>query len=192
VTEAGRPFAFLDASALYPSLLRNILMRLAMRDLFRAFWSERVQDEWTRSVLRDRPHLSPDSVRRTRRLMEENIDDASVSGYEYLIDSVSLPDSDDRHVLAAAIHCRANTIVTANLRHFPNSALSIHGIEAQHPDVFIIGRLRSKPNDVVGCLRALRGDLARPPMTSNELIAALSRQGLLATAKALGAFVDAL
>jgi predicted nucleic acid-binding protein len=192
VIDAGRPFAFLDASALYPSLLRNILMRLAMRDLFRALWSERVQDEWTRSVLRDRPHLSPDSVRRTRRLMEENIDDASVSGYEYLIDSVSLPDSDDRHVLAAAIHCQANTIVTANLRHFPNSALSIHGIEAQHPDVFIIGRLRSKPNDVVGGLRALRGDLARPPMTSNELIAALSRQGLLATAKALGAFVDAL
>jgi len=53
-----RPRAFLDASALYPALLRNILMRLALRDLFRAFWSERVQDEWTRAVMRNRTHLS--------------------------------------------------------------------------------------------------------------------------------------
>jgi len=96
--------AFLDASALYPSLLRNILMRLAMRDLFRAFWSQRVQDEWTRAVLRDRPHLPTASIERTRRLMDENIDDASVSGYEPLIETITLPDADDRHVLAAATH----------------------------------------------------------------------------------------
>ena len=43
MTDAQRPSAFLDASALYPALLRNILMRLALDDLFRAFWSERVQ-----------------------------------------------------------------------------------------------------------------------------------------------------
>jgi len=79
-------------------------MRLAMRDLFRAFWPMRVQDEWTRAVLRNRPHLSSGSVQRTRRLTDENIDDASVSGYEHLIESITLPDAHDRHVLAAATH----------------------------------------------------------------------------------------
>jgi len=44
-----RPLAFLDANVLYPALPRNILMRLARRDLFRAFWSDRVHDEWTGS-----------------------------------------------------------------------------------------------------------------------------------------------
>ena len=132
MSEDGRPWAFLDASALYPSLLRNILMRLATRDLFRAFWSQRVQEEWTRAVLRNRPQLSSASIERTRRLMDENIDDASVSGYEPLIETITLPDADDRHVLAAAIHCGASIIVTANLRDFPAKTLAHHDIEARH------------------------------------------------------------
>ena len=173
MNEDRRPWAFLDASALYPSLLRNILMRLALRDLFRAFWSERVQDEWTRAVLRDRPHVSPAAIERTRRLMDENIDDANVGGYEHLIETVTLPDVDDRHVLAAAIHCGANIIVTANLRDFPSEALAAHGIEAQHPDAFILDLFRTSPSEVVAALRELRGDLVNPPMTASDLLGAL-------------------
>jgi len=117
------PSAFLDASALYPSLLRNILMRLARRDAYRAFWSARVQEEWARAILRNRPQLTPEKISRTQRLMDAEIDDANVAGYEFLIESIRLPDADDRHVLAAAIHCGAKIIVTANLRDFPASAL---------------------------------------------------------------------
>jgi hypothetical protein len=185
-------WAFLDASALYPSLLRNILMRLALRDLFRAFWSERVQDEWTRSVLRDRPHLSPAAIDRTRRLMDENINDANVSGYEHLIATITLPDVDDRHVLAAALHCGATIIVTANLRDFPNEALAAHGIEAQHPDAFIFDLFKTSPNEVVAALRELRADLVNPPMAASDLLAAMTRQGLPTTAKALSGFIDEL
>jgi PIN domain len=192
MSEDERPWAFLDASALYPSLLRNILMRLAMRDLFRAFWSERIQDEWTRAVLRNRPHLPTASIERTRRLMDENIDGASVSGYEPLIETITLPDADDRHVLAAAIHCGASIIVTANLRDFPRDALSSYSIEARHPDTFILGLLSDSPDEVIDALRELRGDLVNPPMTASELLAALARQGLAASAEALGAFRDAL
>jgi predicted nucleic acid-binding protein len=130
VKEEPRPTAFLDASALYPALLRNILMRLAVDDLFRAYWSERVQDEWTQAILRDRPDLPRAQIERTRRLTDEAIDGAIVSGYEPLIETIALPDVDDRHVLAAAIHCGASVIVTANLRDFPREILSLHGIEA--------------------------------------------------------------
>jgi len=105
MTGGEPPSAFLDASALYPSLLRNVLMRFALRDLFHAFWSARVQYEWTTAVLRDRPLLERAQIDRTRRLMDEQIDDANVSDYEHLIDTITLPDVDDRHVLAAAIHC---------------------------------------------------------------------------------------
>jgi len=192
MNEDQRRWAFLDASALYPSLLRNILMRLALRDLFRAFWSERVQDEWTRSVLRDRPHISAVSVARTRRLMEDNIEDASVSGYEHLIGTVTLPDVDDRHVLAAAIHCGATIIVTANLRDFPSDVLAAHDIEAQHPDAFILDLFRTSPSEVVAALRELRSDLVNPPMTAADLLSALARQGLPASAETLGAFVAEL
>ena len=127
MNEDRLPWAFLDASALYPSFLRNILMRLALRDLFRGFWSERVQDEWTRAVLRDRPHVSPASIDGTRKLMDENIDDAIVGGYEHLIATVTLPDLDDRHVLAAAIHCARTSsspqiCETFRAKHFQHTA----------------------------------------------------------------------
>lgn len=49
---------------------------------------------------------------------------------------MSLPDPDDRHVLAAAIRCRADVIVTMNLRDFPSEGLAAFGMEAQHPDEY--------------------------------------------------------
>ena len=192
MSEDKRPWAFLDASVLYPALLRNILIRLAIDDLYRAFWSQHVQDEWTQSLFRDRPHLPRAPIERTRRMMEDSIDDAMVSGYEPLIETLTLPDADDRHVLAAAIHCGARVIVTANLRDFPTATLALYNIEARHPDAFILGLLTASPNEVVGTMRRLRDGLNRPPMTTAELLAAMERQGLSASADALGRFVDVL
>jgi predicted nucleic acid-binding protein len=42
-----------------------------------------------------------------------------VIGYQNLIQSVSLPDPDDRHVLAAAIVGRCDVILTRDLKDFP-------------------------------------------------------------------------
>ena len=90
--------AVYDACVLYPAPLRDLLMRLAVTDLFRAKWTEAIQDEWTRSVLRDRPDLSADQLQRTRTLMNDNVRDCLVTGYEELIPALHLPDPDDRHV----------------------------------------------------------------------------------------------
>ena len=124
--------------------------------------------------------------------MDEAVDDAIVSGYEPLIETIALPDADDRHVLAAAIHCGANVVVTANLRDFPPEILSLHGIEAQHPDAFILRLFKASPHEVVDALNRLRRALKNPPMTPAMLVAAMSRQGLIASADALGGIVDAL
>jgi hypothetical protein len=70
-------------------------------------------------LIRSRPDLTSAQLARTRRLMDENVGEALVSGYEHLIDQLSLLDPSDRHVLAAAIHGDAGVIVTVNLRHFP-------------------------------------------------------------------------
>ena len=192
MSDDERLSAFLDASVLYPALLRNILIRLAIDDLYRAFWSQRVHDEWTNALLRDRPHLLRASIERTRRLVEESIDDAMVRGYEPLIETLKLPDADDRHVLAAAIHGGVQLIVTANLRDFPKATLARHDIEAQHPDAFILRLFTGGQDEVLGTIRRLRNGLRRPPMTAAELLAAMTRQGLSASAEALGHFADAL
>src|SRR5579863_9090922 len=130
--------ALYDACVLYPAPLRDLLMHLAMADLFRARWTDRIHDEWIRSVLANRPDLRREQLERTRRLMNAHILDCVVTGYEHLIDRLKLPDPNDRHVLAAAIRAGADVIVTMNLDDFPVKVLGPYGIEPQHPDVFVL------------------------------------------------------
>jgi predicted nucleic acid-binding protein len=181
MSEATRIIAFLDASVLYPALLRNFMMHLALRDLFQPRWSDHVHEEWISALLRNRPDLTRAQLARTRRLMDEHVDDALVSGYEHLIDRLTLPDPKDRHVLAAAIHGGASVIVTMNLRDFPADALATYEIEAQHPDAFISALLDEYQEDTVTALREMQADLKNPPVSLSELLASLARQGLAQT-----------
>ena len=107
--------AVYDANILYPAPLRDLFIRLAQAGLVRARWTETIHDEWIRNVLKDNPQLSAERLARTRTLMNEAVRDCLVTGYEDLIESLSLPDPDDRHVLAAAIRAGAEVIVTYNL-----------------------------------------------------------------------------
>lgn len=92
--------------------LRDLLMNMAAEDVVRAHWTDEIQEEWIRNLLRNRPDLKRESLERTRRAMDETIECGLVCGYEALIETLQLPDPDDRHVLAAAIHVRAKWIIT--------------------------------------------------------------------------------
>jgi hypothetical protein len=111
--------------------------------------------------------------------MDEHVDEALVSGH--LIAQFTLPDPNDRHVLAAAIHGGAHVIVTANLRDFPAEVLAAYGIEAQHPDAFVSARLNEYPDEVLAALHEMRLDLKKPPFSLPELLASLEKQGLTQT-----------
>lgn len=129
--------ALYDACVLYPAPLRDLLMELAGTGLFRARWTDEIHNEWIENLLENEPHRQRAKLERTRDLMNMAILDCLITGYEPLIPALTLPDPDDRHVLAAAIQGRADVIVTYNLKDFPDAALSSHGIEAQHPDDFV-------------------------------------------------------
>jgi hypothetical protein len=58
--------AFLDASVLYPAPLRDVLLELAVSDLYRAKWSNSVHDEWINALLRSRDDLTNERLERTR------------------------------------------------------------------------------------------------------------------------------
>jgi hypothetical protein len=128
-TEISTSVAVLDAGVLYPAPLRDILIETARSGLYRARWTDLIHDEWTRNLLLRRPELAT-RLNRTRRLMDQAVDGCLVTGFEARIDGISLPDPGDRHVLAAAAHCGADTIVTLNLRDFPGAVLSRYGVAA--------------------------------------------------------------
>lgn len=184
--------AIYDACVLYPAPLRDLLMHLALTDLFRAKWTDAIHDEWIRSVLKDRPDLTREQLERTRALMNLHVRDCLVTNYEDLIPSLTLPDPDDRHVLAAAIRGRADVIVTFNLSDFPPDALARSGIEAQHPDDFVVHLLDLAPGSVCAAVKRQRESLRNPPKSAEELLATFESQGLPQTVARLRAFIDLL
>ncbi len=106
----------LDACVLYPAPLRDLLLSLAAAGIYRAKWSQRIHDEWTGNLLGNRPDLDPGRLKVTCTRMNIAVPDSMVTGYEDVIESLNLPDPDDRHVLAVAIRSDADTIVTFNQR----------------------------------------------------------------------------
>jgi hypothetical protein len=173
--------AVYDACVLYPAPLRDLLMQIALTDLVRARWTGMIHDEWMRNVLKDRPDLSRAQLERTRDLMNASVRDALVEGFEPLIPGLVLPDPDDRHVLAAAIRCGAGVIVTFNLGDFPASCLDPYGIEARHPDDFVSDLFDLAPPVVCTAAKIVRGRLHKPPVTAEEYLATLEKQGLAET-----------
>ena len=165
-------------------------MYLALTDLFRAKWSRDIHEEWMRSVLRGRPDLTRTQLEHVRDLMDSHVRDCLVQGYEPLIPSLTLPDPDDRHVLAAAIHSEADVIVTYNLRDFPSTVLAQYGIEALHPDDFLIQLLDSSPDVFCTAVKLHRESLKNPPKTVDEYLATLERQSLTQTVARLATMAD--
>jgi predicted nucleic acid-binding protein len=169
--------AVLDACVLYSGTLRDFFLRLAEGKLLHPFWTEKIQNEWTRSLLQKRPELN-ERVARTRRKMDSHFPNSLVQGYEPLIPMLQLPDIKDRHVLAAALHVKAACIVTFNLNDFPMSALQPHGIEALSPDEFVLRIIQKRANRVLVTVKRHRAGLVNPSLSASEYLATLEKQGL--------------
>jgi predicted nucleic acid-binding protein len=178
-----------DACVLYPAPLRDLLMQLALTDLFKARWTDQIHEEWMGALLR-RDKYDRKTLERTRNLMDAHVRDAKVTGYEDLIEALTLPDPNDRHVLAAAIKAGADAIVTTNLKDFPTEALSKYGIEAIHPDDFVYYQIDLNPAVACGAIKKQRESLKNPPKAKEEFLAILQKQQLPQTVSALREFIE--
>jgi hypothetical protein len=182
--------ALLDANVLYPAPIRDLLLQLAAMDIFRGKWTADIHREWIEALLRNEPHRDRAKLERTRDLMDQATRDCLVTGYEGLIPSLTLPDPDDRHVLAAAIVERCDCIVTQNLRDFPAAALAPFGIETQHPDEFLLNQMNLAPGAFLSAVRKVRLRLKKNPLTAADYLSNLTRAGLVGTAADLQAYED--
>ncbi|NHB94552.1 PIN domain-containing protein [Photorhabdus cinerea] len=178
----------LDACVLYPARLRDLLMHLGLAGLYQPKWSDTIQNEWKRNLLKQRSDIAPEILERTTALMNKALPDANVTGFESLIEGLKLPDKDDRHILATAIRANAEVIVTMNLKDFPADILDEFGIEALHPDEFISDLLDLNHAITLEAVRQQRVALKNPPMSTSEFLGMLLKQGLPMTVKALDAY----
>lgn len=159
---------FFDANALWGSLTTDILLNLGELGLPR--WSRQVFDEVERTVLAKRPNAR---VHARLGAMGRAFPDAMVSGFEYLEPSMPA-EAGDRHVLAAAVHCGAQVLVTENLRHFHPEWSQLPILVMDIGD-YTRALLTRRPHDVVGAMGVMVAGHRHQPTTLAELVSSASR-----------------
>lgn len=170
--------SILDANALYSAVLRDVLMMLAIFGVYEPRWTNQIHDEWIRNLAFNRSDLERCKLEKTRRLMDFHLPNALVTGYEHRIEKLTLPDANDRHVLAAAIQSRASVIVTFNLKDFPSRELEKWNIIAQSPDDFLVDLWPQSADNILAALASQRARLKNPALEVPQFLANLRLQGL--------------
>lgn len=167
----------LDACVLYPISLCSILLRLAERQLYHAYWSGRILEEVTRNLVEH--GVMPARAGRRVEQMRLTFRDAEVPAASIArLEPRMINDAKDRHVLAAAVVAKADAVITFNLRDFAAQACEPYGIEAWHPDRFLVD-LHDLDDDAVEAeITAQAAALVRPPVSRQELIRMLDRGGV--------------
>lgn len=141
----------LDACVLIPMPLADTLLRLASDPrLYLAKWTDHIMAEVSRN-LQENFGLTAEQAAYRESEIRKHFGEAWVEGYEDLIPSMTNQEK-DRHVLAAAVRCGAETIVTYNLRDFQRPALAPYSITAQGPSTFLKNLYQLDPESVLRTL----------------------------------------
>ena len=170
----------LDTNVIYPIDIRDLLFWFAHYDLFTPKWSKHIFDEWI-DVMRRKEIPENEIAKRTKRASIA-FPDAMVTNYESLIDTITLDDEKDRHILAAAIKTNANLIITNNLKHFPEEYLSTFGLSAKDPDDFITDLIDLNQEQAVEAFRELVLNRRSPNMDYYQVLDRFRKRGLIRSA----------
>jgi len=173
----------LDTNVIYPITIRDVLFWFAYYDLYTPKWSQHIFDEWI-DVMQRKGVAEEEINKRTNRA-NLAFPDALVTNYEGLIDTLTLQDKKDRHVLAAAIKTNANVIVTNNLKDFPKEYLATFGLSAKSADDFLTDIIDLNIDTAVEAFKEMVRQRTNPAMDEYQVLDALRRNGLNDTAEFL-------
>lgn len=178
--------AVLDACVLYPVSVADALLSLAVAGLYAAKWTTEIEGEWIAAVERQRPDLKG-RLQTRRDDMRAAVPDWEVpaAAWQTITPSLRLPDADDVHVLAAAVAGHADCIVTTNLKDFPADVLRPYGVEAIHPDDFLVAQIDLDQFAALAAFRDMRARKKNPALDAEQFVQALERNGLVSTASRL-------
>ena len=113
--------------------MRDLLLTPAALGAYSVRWSEEILAELRRTVTGTYPDIDPEQFEATTiAALRTAFPDAGVSGWEALVDEMD-NDPEDRHVAAAAVAVRADTIVTLNVSDFAGRVLSERGVRITTP-----------------------------------------------------------
>jgi predicted nucleic acid-binding protein len=167
--------AVLDTCVLVPSLQRDVLLECAAAGIFRPLWSLAILDELDdvlsrRLFTKNRPESEISAYRlRLRGQMTAAFPDALVTGWEALESSIETADSNDAHVVAAAVAGGAHLIVSDDKHGFtwPLPA----GLTAETTDDFLLRAVEFRSEAVVHAAESVAARTGRhgPSRTAMQI-----------------------
>jgi predicted nucleic acid-binding protein len=138
----------LDACVLANFGVCDLYLRLAEKPrMLLPKWSQQILDEVYNTHVKklDWPEELAHSFQNE---LKEHFPEAMVTGFEDLI-PVMTNDEKDRHVLAAAVREKADLIITFNLKDFEDEHLKKWGLEAIHPQDYLLSLYSMNPGVVM-------------------------------------------
>jgi predicted nucleic acid-binding protein len=179
--------ALLDTNVIYPIVIRDLLFWFAHHELYTPKWSATIFKEWKEVMIRK--GLSEEEANIRTQRANNAFPDALVLNYESLITDLTLPDENDKHVLAAAIKSNAHVIVTNNLKDFPEEYLDSFGIKAKSADDFLTDIIDLNPEIAIKAFKEMVLNRKNPKMDEFEVLESLRKLGLNDTANYIHALL---
>ena len=151
---------FIDTNVLISYFSRDFFLELGKRGL-PIRWSLSIEAEFRDVWARLYPRLSENGPK-ILQLMRTVVPDWRAPESRRVLREVTLPDVKDRHVLAAAVRCSAQVVITSNRKHFPVQSVIPFDIEVLTPDEFLINQHRMNHDLVMERLNEQASACASP------------------------------
>lgn len=162
----------LDACALFPASLRDMLLRTADAGLYKLQFTDDILEEVRRNLVLQR-NIPEEKAQRLIDIIKTHFPESLITHHHQLIDAMPI-NAKDRHVLAAAIAGKAQVIVTQNMKDFPENFLAPFEVKAQSPDDFLLRLLYLHPHVVINIVKEQAEDLRNPPKTISDILTTLA------------------
>lgn len=141
----------LDACVLANYAVSDLLLRLAEKPrIYTPVFSEMILKEVRRTHV-EKLNWGEAMADSWQTAIRDSFPEAIVSGFEPVIACMTNSEK-DRHVVAAALAGRAQSIITFNLKDFKDEHLGQWGIEALHPQDYLITLFEMKAELVISRL----------------------------------------
>lgn len=137
----------IDACVLYPTVMREVVLGVAAKGLFDPRWSPRILEEWACAARKIGPQ-GETIARGEIAAITARFPRAQVQIPQGVEARLWLPDPNDVHVLAAAVGCSADAIMTVNAKDFPRNELADEGLQRVDPDGFLVDLAIQHPEAV--------------------------------------------
>jgi len=172
-----------DANVLYSRVLRDYLLYAADQEIIAIAWSSHILDEVTEHLMKNVEGFDHAAAQRLVSAMNRAFPYAEIEPdreHWRRLDEMSLPDKDDRHVLAASLAAQATVLCTANTKDFPNDLVQALGVEVLTPDQLLSRLVVEHEPQMLTVHRTVVASLKGATDTST--VAALRRAGATTTA----------